>query len=50
MTLVCMAIVDKAGRKILLLVGMIGMCVSAFVIGVTIIVNKDSTIEVLYLE
>ena len=30
MTFVCMVIVDKAGRKILLLIGMAGMCVSSF--------------------
>ena len=30
MTLVCMGIVDKLGRKKLLFIGMIGMSVSAF--------------------
>ena len=30
MTVVCMFIIDKAGRKKLLLIGMIGMCLFAF--------------------
>ena len=34
MTLVCMVIVDKAGRKKLLFIGMIGMCVSAFALAI----------------
>ena len=32
MTLVCTAIVEKAGRKILLLIGIIGMCISSFLL------------------
>jgi hypothetical protein len=30
MTVVCVVIVDRVGRKILLLVGMVGMCLSSF--------------------
>ncbi|RNA10267.1 solute carrier family facilitated glucose transporter member 1-like [Brachionus plicatilis] len=35
MTFVCMAIVDRAGRRILLLTGMIGMCISSFMLALT---------------
>lgn len=41
MTFVCVVIVDKVGRKILLLVGMMGMCVSAFGLATfSILANK----------
>ena len=30
MTVVCVVIVDRVGRKILLLIGMVGMCLSSF--------------------
>lgn len=35
MTFVCMIIVDKAGRRILLLIGMIGMCIFSFMLALT---------------
>lgn len=35
MTLVCTGLIERAGRKILLLVGMIGMCLSSFGIGLS---------------
>ena len=40
MTFVCMVIIDKAGRKILLLIGMIGMCISAFGLATASILSK----------
>lgn len=41
MTFVCVLIVDKVGRRILLLIGMIGMCISAFGLAAfSILANK----------
>ena len=32
MTIICMVVVDKAGRKILLLIGIVGMSLSSFLL------------------
>ena len=40
MTLVCMSLVDKLGRRMLLLTGMIGMCISSFGMAIFQILNK----------
>ncbi|CAF0733335.1 unnamed protein product [Brachionus calyciflorus] len=42
MTLVCTVIIEKAGRKILLLIGMGGMCLSSFGIGLTRIFSGEA--------
>lgn len=50
MTLVCAIIIEKAGRKILLLAGMIGMCVSSFVITVSLLLTARVKIKLYYLK
>lgn len=41
MTFICVIIVDKVGRRILLLIGMLGMCLSAFgLASFSILANK----------
>lgn len=50
MTLVCAIIIEKAGRKILLLAGMIGMCVSSFVITVSLLLTARGEDSLKYLS
>ena len=46
MTFVCIAVIDKFGRKILLLIGTIGMCIFAFGIAIfQIIIEKNEYIK-----
>ena len=47
MTFVCVAIVDKVGRRILLLIGMIGMCISAF--GLAIFSILGTNVNLVYI-
>jgi len=42
MTIVCMLIIEKLGRKLLLLIGMMGMCVFSFLIGISIILKDQA--------
>lgn len=42
MTFVCMVIVDRLGRRILLLAGMVGMCIFAYLMSVTSIVSEKN--------
>jgi MFS family permease len=47
MTLVCTFIIEKAGRKILIIIGLIGMSVSSFVLAISRIysvLKKNSSI------
>jgi hypothetical protein len=43
MTVICVLIVDRVGRRILLLIGMIGMCVSAFGLSAFSIISNKVT-------
>ena len=40
MTFVCLVVVDRIGRKVLLLVGTVGMCVSCFGIAIFRVLNE----------
>jgi hypothetical protein len=54
MTFVCLAIVDKLGRKILLITGMIGMSLSSFALATFRILSEkvcdQHTIVLIYLR
>lgn len=54
MTFVCLAIVDKLGRKILLITGMIGMSLSSFALATFRILSEkvydQHTIVLIYLK
>jgi len=39
MTLVCIAIIDKLGRKLLMIIGLGGMCVSCLIMGTSIVIK-----------
>jgi len=43
MTIICVLIVDRVGRRILLLIGMMGMCVSAFGLSAFSIISNKVT-------
>ena len=45
MTFVCMAVIDKCGRKILLLIGTIGMCIFSLGIAIFLIINEASKVN-----
>jgi MFS family permease len=47
MTLICMFIIERVGRRTLLIYGCIGMCISAFTIAISRI-NASSSKEYLY--
>ena len=45
MTVVCMLIVDRAGRRILLLLGMIGMSVFSFGLAITRVIGEKENLD-----